>query len=50
MARSGLFKIRSLDVILVLAPTRWRLRNTVKAVNEVCGSQRMEKHPKVTAA
>jgi hypothetical protein len=42
MARSGLFYIRFMDDILVLAPTRWRLRKAVKAVNEVLGSLRMK--------
>jgi hypothetical protein len=49
MARSGLFNLRSLDDILVLALTRWRPRNTVKAVNAVCSSQRMKKHQEATA-
>ncbi len=38
MERSGLFYVRFMDDILVLAPTRWRLRKAVKAVNEVLGS------------
>ncbi len=50
MARSGLFYTRFMDDILVLAQTRWRLRKAVKAVNEVLGSLRMEKHPEPTAA
>ncbi len=33
MARSGLFYVRFMDDILVLAPTRWRLRKAVKVVN-----------------
>ena len=48
MARSGLFYLRFMDDILVLAPTRWKLRKAVKAVNEVLGSLRMEKHPDKT--
>ncbi len=32
MARSGLFYVRLMDDILVLAPTRWRLWKAVKAV------------------
>ncbi len=32
MERSGLFYLRFMDDILVLAPTRWRLRKAVKAV------------------
>ncbi len=38
MARSGLFYVRFMDDILVLSPTRWRLRKAVKAVNEILGS------------
>ncbi len=48
MARSGLFYIRFMDDILVLASTRWRLRKAIKAVNEVLGSLRMEKNPEAT--
>ena len=48
MARSGLFYVRFMDDILVLAPTRWRLRRAVKAVNEVLGSLQLEKHPDKT--
>ncbi len=48
MERSGLFYVRFMDDILVLAPTRWRLRRAVKAVNEVLASLRLEKHPDKT--
>ena len=48
MARSGPFYLRIMDDILVLAPTRWKLRKAVKAVNEVLGSLRLEKHPDKT--
>ncbi len=44
MPRSGLFYVCYMNVILVLAPTRRRLRKAVKAVNEVLGSLRIEKH------
>lgn len=47
-SRSGLFYVRFMDDILVLAPTRWKLRHAVKAVNEVLGSLRLEKHPDKT--
>ena len=46
--RSGLFYVRFMDDILVLAPTRWKLRRAVKVVNEVLGSLRLEKHPDKT--
>ncbi len=48
MERSGLFYVRFMDDILVLAPTRWRLRKAVKAVNEVLGSLCLLKHPDKT--
>ena len=48
MERSGLFYVRFMDDILVLAPTRWRLRKAVKAVNEVLGSLWLLKHPDKT--
>jgi hypothetical protein len=37
-----------MDDILVLAPTRWKLRNAVKVVNEVLGSLKLQKHPDKT--
>ena len=48
MERSGLFYVRFMDDVLVLAPTRWKLRRAVKAVNEVLGSLRLENHPDKT--
>jgi hypothetical protein len=37
-----------MDDILVLAPTRWKLRRAVRAVNEVLGSLGLDKHPDKT--
>ncbi len=48
MAKTGLFYVRFMDDILVLAPTRWKLRGAVKAVNAMLGSLRLEKHPDKT--
>ena len=48
MEKSSLFYVRFMDDILVLAPTRWKLRRAVRVVNEVLGSLRMEKHPEKT--
>ncbi len=48
MERSGMFYVRFMDDILVLAPTRWTLRRAVKAVNEVLGGLCLEKHPDKT--
>jgi RNA-directed DNA polymerase len=38
-----------LDDILVLAPSRWKLRGAIKAVNEVLQSLWLEKHPDKTS-
>ena len=46
MARSGLFYVRFMDDIL--APTRWRLRRAVKAVNQAFAALQLEKHPDKT--
>jgi RNA-directed DNA polymerase len=48
MAATGLFTIRFMDDILVLAPTRWKLRRAVGLVNEILGALRLEKHPDKT--
>ncbi len=48
MERTGLFYVRFMDDILVLAPTRWKLRRAVQAVNEVLAALRLEKHPDKT--
>jgi len=48
MERTGLFYVRDMDDILVLSPTRLRLRKAVKAVNLGLGSLRLEKHPDKT--
>ncbi len=48
MEKSGLFYVRFMDDILVLGPTRWKLRKAVKAVNHVLGSLKLEKHPEKT--
>ncbi len=38
LEKPGLFYIRFMDDILVLAPTRWKLRTAVKVVNQVLAS------------
>ncbi len=40
--------VRFMDDILVLAPTRWKLRKAVRRVNEMLGCLRLEKHPDKT--
>ncbi len=44
MEESGVFYVRFVDDILVLSPTRWKLRKAVKGVNHVLGSLNLEKH------
>ena len=48
MAATGLFTVRFMDDILVLAPTRWKLRRAVAVVNHILGALRLEKHPEKT--
>ena len=48
MEKLGLFYVRFMDDILVLAPTRWKLRSAVKAINQVLGGLGLEKHPDKT--
>lgn len=44
MAELGCFYVRFMDDWVVLAPTRWRLRKAIKAVNEVMADLRVEQH------
>ena len=44
LERLGLFSIRYMDDILVLAPTRWKLRQAVRVVNQVLTALRLAKH------
>ena len=48
MESTGLFYVRFMDDILILSPTRWKLRAAVRAVNEVLASLRLAKHPDKT--
>ena len=48
MAALGCFYVRFMDDWVVLAPTRWRLRQAIKAVNEVMADLRVEQHPDKT--
>ena len=44
MTRSGLFYVRFMDDILVLSPTRWKIRKAVKLVNGILASLGLQKH------
>ena len=48
LARGGFFHVRFLDDMLVLAPTRWKLRAAVRLVNRVLTSLGLRKHPDKT--
>ena len=48
LERTGLFYVRFMDDILVLAPTRWKLRRAVRVLNQVLSSLKLEKHPEKT--
>ena len=48
MAELGCFYARFMDDWVVLAPTRWKLRKAIKAVNEVMAQLRVIKHPDKT--
>ena len=47
-AHLGMFYLRFMDDIVVLAPTRWKLRAAVKVVNQVLASLCLAKHPDKT--
>ena len=39
---------RYMDDILILAPTRWKLREAIRVLNQTFGELRLEKHPEKT--
>jgi RNA-directed DNA polymerase len=48
MEQLGLFYVRYMDDILVLAPRRWKLRKAVRVVNQTLDGLQLEKHPEKT--
>ena len=48
MAELGCFYVRFMDDWVVLAPTRWKLRRAIRAVNQVMADLRVEQHPDKT--
>lgn len=48
MAETGLFCARFMDDWVVLAPTRWKLRRSIKAAKETLASLKVECHPEKT--
>jgi RNA-directed DNA polymerase len=45
LERLGLFYVRFMDDWIVLAPTRWKLRQAIKTVNRTLAELKIEKHP-----
>ncbi len=43
-----MFYVRFMDDILVLAPTRWKLRKAVRVLNQVLSLLGLDKHPEKT--
>ncbi|NEQ69464.1 MAG: hypothetical protein F6K21_29025 [Symploca sp. SIO2D2] len=48
MAGLGCFYVRYVDDWVILAPTRWKLRKAIKAVNEEMAALLVVKHPDKT--
>ncbi len=48
MKKTGLFYVRFMDDWVVIAPTRWKLRDAIRIVNETLNGLRVEKHPDKT--
>ncbi len=48
MTEMGCFYVRYMDDWVILAPTHWKLRQTIKAVNQVIANLLVEKHPDKT--
>jgi hypothetical protein len=41
--------LRYMEAILILAPTRWKLKKAIRALNETFNDLMLEKHPDKTA-
>lgn len=50
MERTGCFYVRYMDDWVVLAPTRWKLRAAIRAVNQVMVVLRVRQHPDKTSS
>jgi len=48
LEKTRLFFVRYMDDVLVLAPTRWKLRRAVRVMNETFAALDLEKHPDKT--
>ena len=45
---TGLYYARFMDDWVIIAPTRWKLKKAVRAVNQVLKQLLVEKHPEMT--
>jgi hypothetical protein len=48
MATTGLFYARFMDDVVILAPTRWKLRAAIKKVNQTLEELKLQRHPEKT--
>lgn len=48
MAQPGIYYVRYMDDMVILAKTRWRLRKHVRALNEYFNAGQVEQHPDKT--
>jgi len=48
LEKTGLLYVRFMDDIVILAPTRWKLRRVIKTVNATLADLKLQKHPKKT--
>ena len=48
MEKTGLFYARFMDDWVVLAPTRWKLRNVARIINQVLNQLKVWQHPEKT--
>jgi RNA-directed DNA polymerase len=48
MEKLGVKYFRYMDDILILAPTRWKLRKAIRLLNQIFSELKMEKHPDKT--
>jgi RNA-directed DNA polymerase len=48
LEETSLFYVRYMDDVLVLAPTRWKLRHAIRVLNQTFAALGLEKHPDKT--
>lgn len=48
LSRSGLYYVRYMDDILIMAPSRWKLRRAIKQLNHTFSQLKLTQHPDKT--